>query len=203
MAGKRSRPLPSRNAKTGRFEKRTGAERSKRNPPTWYVVLYRTGGTARFKWHQVLDRYRTPQAAGKAAAELRRQGYTAFYTTAEAFDNLGLPTTYQIHGYHAGLTGRTSPNPKPRKRSRARTTHERWLTNPPKHKSVRGPSPHRTRQLELAMAGEPESVVVKAMSNIMKERARGATHNKKRAGDLERLAKILEWAARKAADLGL
>ena len=98
---------------------------------------------------------------------------------------------------------RTRSRRNPGTRKAAVSSMPDWMTNPPKRKSVRAPDPAAIRRMELALAGSTSSQEVKALAVIMKNRARGATHNPKRSADLQRLAKILDWAARKAADLGL
>lgn len=67
-----------------------------------FAVVYRTGGTVRFKWTRLFEDFDTRETADAAAADLHRQGYAALVHDAGLLDAIGLPETY---GGEVGLEG--------------------------------------------------------------------------------------------------
>jgi hypothetical protein len=67
-----------------------------------HIVLYRTGGTARFQWKRVLNRLGV-DAAKATAEDIRRMGYRALVITEAEFEWLGLPDTWEAKEYDAAL----------------------------------------------------------------------------------------------------
>jgi hypothetical protein len=59
-----------------------------------YAVIYRTGGSANFKWRRVLDVYATRAQAEAKADEIEHMGYTALVHDAARLDAIGMPDTY-------------------------------------------------------------------------------------------------------------
>jgi hypothetical protein len=58
-----------------------------------FAVIYRTGGTANFRWNRVLDLFTREEAAAKVA-ELGRMGYPALVHDAKRLDAVGMPETF-------------------------------------------------------------------------------------------------------------
>lgn len=63
---------------------------------TKYAVIYRTGGSANWKWHRVLDAYATRAQAEAKADEIERMGYPALVHSAARLDAIGMPETYSV-----------------------------------------------------------------------------------------------------------
>jgi hypothetical protein len=61
---------------------------------TQYAVIYRTGGTERFKWHRVLEDYADYDRALNCKEELARMGYEALIHNKRWLDSIGLPETF-------------------------------------------------------------------------------------------------------------
>lgn len=61
-----------------------------------YAVIYRTGGSANWKWHRVLDVYATRSQAEAKADEIEHMGYTALVHDAARLDAIGMPETYSV-----------------------------------------------------------------------------------------------------------
>ncbi|MDH5279564.1 MAG: hypothetical protein OEW52_00275 [Thermoleophilia bacterium] len=80
---------------------RTKGEKMAKQPER-FAVVYRTGGTARFKWNRLFRDFTTREVADAAKAELERQGYAAHVHDAALLDAIGLPETY---GGGVGLEG--------------------------------------------------------------------------------------------------
>lgn len=57
------------------------------------VVVYRTGGTANFKWHRTLAM--SQEIAIRTAADTVRMGYACFVDSYVSSKARGLPTTYE------------------------------------------------------------------------------------------------------------
>ena len=64
-------------------------------PGTHFLVIYRTGGRERCKWHQVLGRYATRTAADACVAEIKRMGYYAEVRSPESLRH-GLPESWGV-----------------------------------------------------------------------------------------------------------
>lgn len=60
-----------------------------------YTIIYRTGGTANFRWHRVLERYATRHAASPVQDELERAGYLTRCHVTRQLDAIGLPETFE------------------------------------------------------------------------------------------------------------
>jgi hypothetical protein len=63
-----------------------------------YRVIYRTGGTAAWAWHEALVSLSYEEAEETADA-VRRGGRRAFIATEAEFRTLGLPATYEADEY--------------------------------------------------------------------------------------------------------
>lgn len=59
-----------------------------------YCVVYRTGGTANFKWHRSLAM--TREEADSSKKELERMGYRAMVVSHLLSISIGLPDTFDI-----------------------------------------------------------------------------------------------------------
>jgi hypothetical protein len=59
-----------------------------------YTVIYRTGGTERFKWNRMLDTFTTHAAATLEAEDVERMGYRALVYNTAKLDAIGMPETY-------------------------------------------------------------------------------------------------------------
>lgn len=66
---------------------------AERGCPDPWQVIYRQGGTDRFRWLQVYTYFFTREEADAEAAVLERAGYTARVVTKSAVD-AGLPVTH-------------------------------------------------------------------------------------------------------------
>lgn len=59
-----------------------------------HVVVFRTGGTDNFRWHESL--VMSEPEAQDTASRVRKMGYAAHVEPVGIHDTLGLPTTYNI-----------------------------------------------------------------------------------------------------------
>ena len=60
-----------------------------------FAVIYRTGGTANYRWNRILENYATREAAVLKASELNRMGYPTHIHNAFFLDAAGLPETFE------------------------------------------------------------------------------------------------------------
>jgi len=65
---------------------------------TLYVVLYRTGGTAKWEWKRTLNRLRE-QAAKDFAVTVERGGFPTVIVPDESFQEHGIPESYGAYEY--------------------------------------------------------------------------------------------------------
>lgn len=62
-----------------------------------FCVVYRTGGTANFKWNRSTVYYKVADAR-ESAADCRRQGYHCFVADYKRSLEVGLPETFDESG---------------------------------------------------------------------------------------------------------
>ena len=58
-----------------------------------YIVIYRTGGTLNFKWHQTTPVSSYAEAAQRSA-EIERMGYPTRIHEAQRLASIGMPETF-------------------------------------------------------------------------------------------------------------
>lgn len=66
-----------------------------------FIILYRTGGNANFKWHRAVAG--TRDEAASMASSLRRAGYKCMHTTDKSIKLLGFPSTFDAEQYFPEL----------------------------------------------------------------------------------------------------